>query len=313
MSQVYLAYDVGGTRIKSGLVSADGRVLRRLVVPTEGHLGVRHVLDKLVELGRQLAGGHDLGGIGVGFTGVIDPSTGTVLQLNGKIPDVEGVSVGGYLQEAFGVPTKVDNDARVYALGEWVYGAGRGYSDVACVTIGTGVGTGVIAGGRLLRSSGLLAGILGGHFTVDVNGSLCSCGNIGCWEVYASATALVNAMADHLGRGCGSELVGGELSVERVLGAVERGDELACWVFERWLRYLASGVVTLIHAYDPQVVVIGGGVMARGELVLPRVREHVRAHAWTYPKGRVEVRGAELGDDAALLGAAALVMGGYDG
>ncbi len=310
---MYLAYDVGGTRIKSGLVSREGKVIRRLVVPTQGHLGAQHVLERLVELGRELVGDEVLEGIGVGFTGVIDTSTGTVLQLNGKIPDIEGVSVGGYLQEVFGVPTKVDNDARVYALGEWVYGAGKGYEDVVCVTIGTGVGTGVISGGKLLRSSGRLAGILGGHFTVEVDGELCSCGNVGCWEVYASATALVGMVRRHLERGCGSGLVGRQVDVEGVLGAVEGGDELACWVFERWVRYLASGVVTLVHAYDPQVVVLGGGVMGRGELVLPKVREYVARHAWTYPKGRVEVRGAELGDDAALLGAVALVMGGYDG
>jgi glucokinase len=250
--------------------------------------------------------------IGVAFTGVIDPEKGEVLLLNGKIPDIEGVKVGPRLADAFGVPCWVDNDTRVYTIGEWQYGAGKGFDNVACITLGTGIGSGVISNGQVMHTQGMVGGILGGHFTVDCDGPLCSCGNRGCLESVASIPALLTFVRDHLSRGYPSTMTGRlgndlqALSAEIVLTAVKEGDPLATFAFDRWTQRIGAGVVTLIHAYDPDVVIIGGGVMHASATILPPIQRYVETHAWTWPKGRTLVRECALGDDAALIGGAAM-------
>ncbi len=309
---LYLTYDVGGTRLKSGIVDRAGHILARRLIPTEGAAGADDLIARMVALGRELTaetGEHGyLAGVGVAFTGVIDPDAGRVLLLNGKIPDIEGVEVGPRLAAAFGVPAAVDNDTRLYTVGEWRHGAARGYDNVVGVTIGTGIGSGVVLGGRLLQTGGMVGGLLGGHLTVDIHGPLCSCGNRGCLETVGSVPALVGTMQDHLARGCASSLQGTEgLTAERIIDAVTAGDPLATFLFARWTAYLGAGLVTLVHAYDPDVLVVGGGIMQAGDVVLAPLRDYIARHGWTYPKGRVQLRGGMLGDDAALIGGAALV------
>ncbi len=316
MSDVYLTFDIGGTRIKSGTVDDSGEVRSRSIVPTHGERGADDLIARIIALGQALRNdirpGDHLRAIGIAFTGVIDPERGVVLLLNGKIPDIEGVDVGPRLAAAFGVPASIDNDTRVYTVGEWQHGAASGHDNVVCITIGTGIGSGVITNGHLLQTRGMVGGILGGHLTVDINGPLCSCGNRGCLEAVASVPALLAYLRDHLARGYPSRLarhIGQEvqaLTVEMVLHEVTGGDELASFAFDRWVRQIGAGLVTLIHTHDPDVVVIGGGIMHASDVVLPPLQEYVRRHAWTWPKGRTLVRTAELGDDAALIGGAAL-------
>lgn len=316
MNELFLAFDVGGTRIKSGIVDADGNVIRHRIDPTEGHLGVDSLLARMVAIGQKLSTdlptGRSLHAIGVAFTGVIDPDKGEVLLLNGKIPDIEGAKIGPQLADQFDVPCWVDNDTRVYTIGEWQHGAGKGFDNVVCITLGTGIGSGVIANGQIMQTQGMIGGILGGHFTVDCDGPLCSCGNRGCLEAVASVPALLTFVRDHLSRGYPSVLAEQvsedlhDLNVGMVLKAVGDDDALATFAFDRWTQRIGAGVVTLIHAYDPDVVVIGGGVMHASDVVLPPIQRYVREHAWTWPKGRTLVRASRLGDDAALVGAAAL-------
>ena len=316
MSDYFLAFDVGGTRIKSGIVSGAGEVIARRMDPAEGHRGADDLLARMTARGRELCAaipdGRPPTAIGVAFTGVIDPARGQVLLLNGKIPDIEGVLVGPRLGAAFAVPCFVDNDTRVYTIGEWRFGAGNGADNVVCLTLGTGIGTGVITDGRVMHTSGMVGGILGGHFTVDCDGPLCSCGNRGCLESVASVPAFLTSVRDHLSRGYPSTLTASagnnlqSLSAEIVLDAVRAGDTLATFVFERWTQRIGAGIVTLVHAYDPDVVVIGGGVMQASDTMLPPIRRYVERHAWTWPKGRTRVEACALGDDAALIGGAAM-------
>lgn len=230
MSDYFLAFDVGGTRIKSGIVSGAGEVIARRMDPAEGHRGADDLLARMTARGRELCAaipdGRPPTAIGVAFTGVIDPARGQVLLLNGKIPDIEGVLVGPRLGAAFAVPCFVDNDTRVYTIGEWRFGAGNGADNVVCLTLGTGIGTGVITDGRVMHTSGMVGGILGGHFTVDCDGPLCSCGNRGCLESVASVPAFLTSVRDHLSRGYPSTLTASagnnlqSLSAEMVLDAV---------------------------------------------------------------------------------------------
>ena len=310
----YLAFDVGGTRVKSGLVDGTGSVLARRTALTEGQRGADHVLQIMQILGRQLLAEVDLHllAIGIGFTGVIDTATGIVRMLNGKIPDITGVAVGPMIAEAFGVPTWVDNDTRVYTIGEWMFGGGQGYSNLLCLTIGTGIGTGVILNGQILRSRGLLGGILGGHITLDPDGPLCSCGNRGCLETFGSVPALTSYVRDHLTRGCQSMLSDmlesdlARLDAVHILHAAEQGDQLADFALQRWSKYLGAGLVTLIHAYDPDCVIIGGRVVQASSMLLPSLQSYITRHAWTWPQRHIIVQPAVLGDDAAILGGAAL-------
>jgi glucokinase len=318
MTDLYLAWDVGGTRIKSGIVDGDGRVMARRVDPTEGHRGADVLIDRLVAVGRELLDevpmGRDVRGAGIAFTGVIDPDAGRVLMLNGKIPDINGVDVGPRISAALDVPCWVDNDTRVYTIGEWQYGAGRGVDNVVCMTLGTGIGSGVISRGEVVRTDGMIGGLLGGHFTVDCDGPLCSCGNRGCLEAVASVPAFLTSVRDHLSRGYPSILsdrVNGDLAAlraEQVIDAVRQGDRLATFCFEQWARRIGAGIVTMVHAYDPDVVILGGGVMQAADVMLPPIERYVHEHAWTWPAGRIQVKACALGDDAALIGGAAMAM-----
>jgi glucokinase len=276
------------------------------------------VLATMKSIGRALLAevgtSYTLRAIGIGFTGVIDPQAGVVVMLNGKIPDIVGVAVGPIMAEAFGVPAYIENDAWVYMLGEWRYGAGRGRENLVCVTVGTGIGTSVIIQGVPLRSRGRLVGLLGGHFSIDAGGELCSCGNCGCLETLASASALVAAARVRLVRGGDSLLVTqlagdlDQLDAQTIVHAAAQGDGLAQNVFDRWIGYLGAGLVTLIHAYDPDVVMIGGGMLHVQEIILPPLQAYVTRHAWTHPKGRVTVCAAQCGDDAGVLGGAVLAQ-----
>ena len=311
-----LAFDIGGTRIKAGIVDGNNQILARDSIWTEGHRGIEDVVQRASQFGRSMMTDIQLSsvdGVGVACTGVIDTETGTVIQLNGKIPDIEGAALGPMFAEAFSCPSRVDNDGRTFCIGEWQGGAAKGAHDVVGMTIGTGIGSGVILNGKALRTRGHLGGILGGHLTIDPNGEWCSCGNRGCLETVGSVTALLSKVKDYVRRGHRTTLAEyvlspeASLTGEAVLNAYRNGDEVARYAVDRWLQWLGAGAVTLIHTYDPEVLVVGGGIMQAGPEVVDAMAEYVARHAWTTPPGRVKVVSAQLRDDAALIGAAHLV------
>jgi glucokinase len=178
---------------------------------------------------------------------------------------------------------------------------------MVCLTLGTGVGSGVALHGRVLRGTRGTAGILAGHVTVQVDGPRCTCGNIGCLEALIGTAGLIRAARETLAGGHASVLRRADLEPRHIFEAAAEGDEPAQELVQRFARHLAAGVVTLIHAYDPDIVVLGGGLAARSEQFLPFVQEYVDAHAWTVPRGRVRVVPAVLGDSAALVGIADLM------
>lgn len=315
-SGVILCYDVGGTRTKLGLFDPHAStVMQCRVIETPVNRTGAEILGMLIGAGHELLGETRRPACGVGFavTGVVDSSAGRVAAMN-HLPQLQELPIGPQLAQAFEAPVIMDNDARAYAVGEAVHGSGRGFSSVLCYTIGTGVGCSFVRGGEPLRSPGLLAGILGGHVTVDFNGPLCSCGNRGCVETYASAPAIKAALGDLWQRGVPSiirELCGGNihrLSPVVLFEAYQRKDPSASEVFDRFIRALGAGIVSAVHLLDPEVVVLGGGVIAADEPVLPAIRDYVARHAWTQPKGRIEFRRAALGNEAALYGLAVMVQ-----
>ncbi|MBS1603687.1 MAG: ROK family protein [Bacteroidetes bacterium] len=290
MNSHYIGIDLGGTRVKIGLVR-EGKVVARKVIPADaaGGLGaslpvVRAEVDELLETYRV----DSFDGIGLAFPGLVDPASQRILSTNKKYDDALRVDVPRWVREHWNVPFFIDNDARMAAVGEWKYGEGRGTDDLVVMTIGTGIGTSTIIGGRLLRGRHFQAGCLGGHISVQYEGRECTCGNSGCLEAYGSTWSLA-------GR------VEGITDFEGLFDAVAAGNAQAADVLRDCYDVWSAGIVNLIHAYDPEVVVLGGGVMHHAEAILPYVREKVHRHAWT-PWGKVSIRATQLHGDAGVLG-----------
>lgn len=297
-----LAFDIGGTRIKAGLVR-DGAVSALTAVPTVERSGTEDILARVIELGRDLMAGHGIAEIGLCVKGIVDPTQGVVRQVNETLMDWIDRPVSAIVAAELGAPVYMENDARMYALGEFVRGAGRQTCDMVCLTLGTGVGSGVAVGGRILRGRSGAGGILGGHITIQTNGPVCTCGNIGCLEALIGAAGLVRRAEAALASGCPSTLRGQVLTPDRIFAAAE-SDPVVRMVHEDFVSYLGAGIVSLIHTHDPGVVVLGGGMARAASRFLPAVRDYVRAHAWTVPARRVEVVQGQLGDAAALIGIA---------
>ncbi|HEY8284894.1 MAG TPA: ROK family protein [Chloroflexota bacterium] len=304
-----LAIDLGGTRIKAGIV-VDHEVVLQRIVPTEDDKGFEHVLDQIITVSEQLLRTRPAVGIGLSLPAVVDVARGTVLDVRKNLSGLIGFPLVDMLQQRFHLPVAVENDARLYGLGEMLAGAARGVENLVCLTLGTGVGCCVVQDGAILRGSHGTGGILGGHMTIETYGPLCTCGNIGCVEAFCGAPALVAAMKERLATDPDHPLHREPvLTPEAIMAAAARGDGLASAVLTTYIRHLAVAVVSYIHVYDPDAVILGGGIMHAADQILPPVRQFVHEHAWTSPPRPVPIRAASLGDSAALVGAAGLVRG----
>jgi len=307
-----LTFDIGGTRIKAGLVRG-ARVSSLVAEPTGVRAGLDEVLAIVRRLGGALMATAEVEAIGLCIRGVVDPARGVITNLVGPLAGLVGQPLAAEVARALGRPARMENDARMYALGEFTHGAGRGSRNMVCLTLGTGVGSGVAMDGRILRGPRGVGGILGGHLTVRADGPRCICGNRGCLEAMIGTPGLISAAEDALEGVPAADrpvsLREGSLDPQHVFAAAAAGHPVVARVVEDYCRYLGAGVVSLIHAYDPDLVVLGGGMMRAAAQVLPATQTYVDRHAWTLPPGRVPVMPAALGDAAALIGVAALVRG----
>ena len=297
MSKTYLGVDIGGTAVKLGLVDDTGRVLRRAErsVSFDGYK--TPILDTVQTAIRDFLGSHDvpkLEGIGVSATGQIDSRRGVVAGTCGNFPGWIGVDIKGTLERTFGLPVTVANDANCMLLGEVLAGAARGYTDVVGVTLGTGVGGGILTGGRLLEGARGLGGELG-HFRLHaLDGVACTCGAIGCYERYAATTALVR----------GAQRMGLDAPDGRtIFEAAAAGDARTQAVLNHWINEIAQGLAGLVHIFNPQLILIGGGVSAQQALLIDPLAEKVRASVMPAFAEGLEVKAAALQNDAGLVGA----------
>ncbi len=310
---ITLAVDVGGTRIKLGLVQ-EGGVFARTQIDSRSHEGLRSQLPRIKEafarlLGESGVGLGRCGALSMGFPSIIEPKSGRVLAAYGKFNDAPSIDLREWTRDAFGLKFFIENDARMALLGEWSKGAGRGSNNVAMVTLGTGLGTAVLIEGRLLRGTHGQAGVLGGHMTVRLGGRLCSCGNRGCAEAEASTSvlALVVREQPEFER---SRLRGlASVDFEGLFRLARENDECAVKVRAMTIQVWAAMIVNLIHAYDPERVVVGGGILEGKDDFLPDLEDAIGKLAHT-PWGNVEIRPALLGGDAALVGCERLTQDG---
>ena len=311
----YIGIDLGGTKIAAAALDvATGEIAGRTVVATEAHTGPPAVLRRMamvVETVRASAGlrREAVGGIGVGVPGVTDMDAGRTLFLPNLPTAWRAVPVAAMLAEATGYPVALINDARAFILAEATWGAGRGARNVAGLTVGTGIGGGIVIEGRLYMGLDGTAGEVG-HQTIDPDGPPCGCGNRGCLEAFASGPAIaalgvravLQGMTTRIGALAEHDL--NRITPETIMRAAEEGDEVAREILRRAGNYLGTGVANLATILSPDRVIIGGGVARLGEWLLEPVRATLRQRCHAVPVDRIEVVRAALGDDAGVVGAA---------
>jgi len=304
----FVAVDIGGTHIRAAAYESDN------TTPlthnrTRSYGKEPGTFDRLVKtIEAAWPEDREVKAISMASPGPLDPETGVVLDTP-NIPEWDNFPLTEKLTEHFHVPAFLDNDANLAALGEWKFGAGRGYHDVLYLTISTGIGGGVIIDDRLLHGYHGLAAELG-HVTVLADGPVCSCGYKGHLEALAAGPAIVRYVREQMEAGTKSELSSDEdLNAHDVAEAAKRGDALAKSAYERAGRYLGIGVASFLHTLDPSIVIFGGGVSQSGSLLFDPFEASLREHVF-YPRylENLEITTAALGDDVGLLGALALAQ-----
>ena len=313
MADQIIAVDLGGTQARAALCDANGKILERKAQPANASGGVEAVYQSVVEsIGRVVSDFSSVLGIGLASPGPLDPWRGVILEAR-NLGGMVDFPMKARLEKDFGLPAFIGNDANLAALGEQRYGAGRGVSHMIYMTISTGIGGGIIVDNKLFLGWRGLAGEVG-HQTLDANGPLCNCGNIGCLEVLAAGPALERTARDALRAGRESKmraLVAGKIN--QVTGAIiseaaRQGDALAIEIYERAGFLYGLGIVNLLHSFDTELFVLGGGVAIHAwDWIYPPMIATLQKHAFPSMSKDVRIIPAQLGDDAGLLGAAALV------
>jgi len=308
-----LAVDLGGTHLRVAAIGADGAVTLRESIPTYADRGWEQVLDRMGALCNEIAAKAGIAPdapIGVASPGPLDPRTGVVL-FTPNLPGWLDVPLGPRLSELTGRPVRTSNDANCAALGEARFGAGKGLTDVVYLGLGTGIGGGLILGGRLYEG-GFGMGAELGHVVVDMSGPRCHCGSAGCLEAYLAGWAIaleghfVGLTADGAMM---RELAQGEEITGRIVAqAANAGDPAAIAIYERAGRALGAAMGSFVNTFNPQATIIGGGAAVAGELLLGPARRALAQHAFKMLREPMEIRLATLGDDNGLIGAGALAL-----
>ena len=311
-SGAFAAVDFGGTNIRSALVHSDGSIDGWNHTETPGGQGPSAVIQRVIDsveasIESSTVDLADILAVGVAAPGPVDHKTGTVLRAP-NIPGFENVPVAAPLSERLGFPVFLGNDANLAVLAEHAYGAGKGVDNMVYVTVSTGVGGGVLAGGELLMGATGNAGEVG-HMTVDVHGDRHHCGNIGCVEMYSSGTGIAHYAAAALSAGRGSSLQNvlderGGVTGRDVVDAARLGDDLAVEALDRGVEALAAGLLSFVHVLNPELIVIGGGVANAGDLLFGPLRAIVRDRALPGFGENLRIEPWTLGENVGILGAA---------
>jgi glucokinase len=312
-SDLIFVADLGGTHLRAATVDRNGNIHHRLKQPTPQAEQPTEIVRALVNAAHECEvqctpHGRKISAVSVAVPGTVNFAEGVVVKAP-NVPCLDGFRLSAALRSELQLPAIVENDANAAAVGEMWQGAGRRYSHLVCVTLGTGVGGGIILDGKLWRGVDGSAGEIG-HIGVDpFAGVPCTCGSRGCLEVYASATAIVRMTRETQPRYPASILHKVDtLTSERIYEAGLQGDELALEVLRRMGVYLGIGLASLVNLLNPEIIVIGGGVSYGWELFEKHMNQQVRERAFTLPAQRVKITRAECGDDAGLLGAARLAF-----
>ena len=305
-----LSLDMGGTHIGCGVIR-DNELLRSASLDSELAGSLESLLPCVTATLRTLlkesgVTAEECVGIAIGFPGIVDVRNGRILSTLKKYEDAIHLDLKQWAIEQFGLPLRIENDARMALLGEQYKGAAQGVQDVVMITLGTGIGGAAMMLGKLVRGAHAQAACLGGHLPVNYRGHKCACGNVGCAEAEAAGWSLPQIVRETPGFDESSLANLPQIDFQALFAAARNQDAVARAVQQHCLNIWAVNAVALIHAYDPEVVVFGGGVMQSADVILPFVQEYVEKHAWT-SWGTPRVCAAILGGNAALLGAVPLL------
>lgn len=308
---VAIGIDLGGSHATIALVQGN-QVLASTEVPMDSDRDLRPSLDIFADLIRKLLKETSIPanqclGVALGFCGLADARTGRVVSTNKKYEDAPSIDFIAWCLDALGMRFAIENDARMALLGETYVGAAHGIENVVMITLGTGIGGVAMIEGKLLRGKHAQAGCLGGHLLANVRGRDCTCGAIGCLESEAAGWSLPLVAREWKGFAESALAKHEKINFRILFESADAGDLVAREVLGYSLDVWAKGVVSLIHAYDPERIVIGGGVMRRAGTILPYIQDYVNQHAWT-PWGKPQVVAAELGNNAGLFGAVPLLQ-----
>lgn len=314
-----IGIDVGGTNVKIALVDDNGKIIYSNSVPTYAKMGYEYTVNNIKQAIKDLmketnTTPSDIEGIGFDFPGQVDCKTG-VVKLAPNIPGWVNVPIAQMIEDEFHIPTRIDNDVRCAALGELKFGAGRGCENFICITVGTGIGSGIVINGKVVRGATNAAGELG-HIKLQMNGGpICGCGDTGCLEAFASGPAIVAMAQEYIKGGKSTKfremaaVEGGEITPYMVAKAAEEGDPVAKRIFEIVGEYIGIGLTSAINLLNPERVIIGGGVAESGELLLGPIRKTIKERAMVVAGNAVEIVPAQLGNSAGVIGASMLIEG----
>ncbi|MCX5999576.1 MAG: ROK family protein [Chloroflexi bacterium] len=310
--------DVGGSKIATALVSPQGKIVYQESTPTLAEEGVEAVVGRMLASADSVTGKANLSlsclsGAAIAVAGPVDTGSG-VVTASPNLPGWHDVPLREIMEKATGLKTLLINAASAAALGEHCFGAGRGVSNLIYITVSTGIGEGIIIDGKLYGGVSGSAGEVG-HMTIDINGPRCNCGNNGCLEVLASGKAVAREARKLVVQGARTrimELAEGEpanITATIVASAARDGDSLALSVVSKAATYLGIGMVNLVNIFNPEMIVVGGGMAKMGDMLLDPARKVVAERAFHLPASRVSIVCSQLGDTNGMLGAAALALG----
>ncbi len=314
--RVYAGIDVGATNIKCGLVDKKGKVLLKEQKPTVADKGAEALLHLVANIGERLLlraadEDYEVPWLGVGTPGTVDFKSGRITGMSPNIPGWKGTEVGAFLKDRLNLPVYVDNDVNAMALAEHCFGAGIGYDSIVCVALGTGVGGGLVLGGRIWRGSTHAAAEIG-HMPIHPEGLQCKCGQRGCLEAYCSSAAIIERcrvrLSDRLTPVFDKVLAGdlGELSIKKLFLAAREKDEVALEVLGETARYLAIGLTGVVNLLNPNLVIIGGGVADGAAGFVETVAQELGSRVCDSTVDGLRVVKAALGNNAGFIGAGIL-------
>ncbi|MGB8225821.1 MAG: ROK family protein [Sedimentisphaerales bacterium] len=311
----YIGIDFGGTNIKIGCFSIDLKLLWKTSIPTDAQMGPPAVIDRMVDTIKEMAGQKNtpletIKAIGIGSPGPAKYSEGILIRC-ANLPKFIDVPISKMLKDKLGKPVILENDANAACYGEFVAGAGKNIKNMVFFTLGTGIGGGIISDGKLLGGSNGNAAELG-HIIVQMNGRLCTCGQRGCAEAYASATNTAKRAVEAIEAGAESSLKevlkkNGQITCKDVYEHLAKGDELAKRITDETAEVLAVLCINALHCTEPKKIVFAGGMIAAGKPLLDRIKYYFKQHIWKIKQeDSVEICFATVGEDAGIIGAAAL-------
>lgn len=315
MKKYRIGVDVGGTNVKIALVDLDGKIAYSNTVPTRAEMGyeagvnnIKQAIKDIMQESNQ--SNKTIEAIGFGLPGQIDYKEGMVKNLP-NIPGWVNIPLAKIIEDEFSIPTRLDNDVRCAALGELNFGAGKGCENLICITVGTGIGSGIILNGKLVRGAANAAGEIG-HIKMEMNGGpLCGCGDYGCFEAYASGPAIVTMAKEYISGGKSAKYkemaADGIITPYIVAQAALQGDTVSIQIFKQMGKIIGTGLASVVNLLNPEKIIIGGGVADAGEILLEPIRRTIQDRAMPIQANSLKVVPAQLANAAGVIGASLLI------